>query len=29
MFSAAIPVQIGKKVTRGDFVFVDVLPVGG
>ena len=29
MFSAAIPVQVGEKVTRGDFVFADVLPVGG
>ena len=29
MFSAAIPVQIGEKVTHGDFAFADVLTVGG
>ena len=29
MFSAAISIQIGEKVTRGDFIFADVLPVGG
>jgi len=29
MFSAAISIQIGEKVTRGDFIFADVLPVVG
>lgn len=28
MFSRPLAVQVGDKVTRGDFVFVDVLPAG-
>lgn len=28
MFAEPIPVQIGRRVCRGDFVFADVLPAG-